>query len=137
MNKYRAIEYDIVLAFKRNNDSASVLRALRDALAKYTGNVYDRMPLEDIAFMVSSTVGALELVSGESNMVRWFNDLRWIQELINPDAVQNLLREFNLNYTGTNEMYIRHIFSFSTKLRLLEVSRMEGLGEHFQACTTS
>ena len=137
MNKYRAIEYDIVLAFKRNNDSASVLRALRDALAKYTGNVYDRMPLEDIAFMVSSTVGALELVSGESNMVRWFNDLRWIQELINPDAVQNLLREFNLNYSGTNEMYIRHIFSFSTKLRLLEVSRMEGLAEHFQACTNS
>lgn len=137
MKKYRSIEYDIVLAFKRNNDSASVLRALRDALAKYTENVYDHMPLNDIAFMVSSTVGALELVSGESNMVRWFNDLRWIQELINPDAVQNLLREFNLNYTGTNEMYIRHIFSFSTKLRLLEVSRMEGLSEHFQACTTS
>jgi len=137
MKKYRSIEYDIVLAFKRNNDSASVLRALRDALSKYTGNVYASMPLEDIAFMVSSTVGALELVSGESNMVRWFNDLRGIQELINPDAVQNLLREFNLNYNGKNEMYIRHIFSFSTKLRLLEVSRMEGLVEHFQACTTS
>lgn len=41
MKKYRSIEYDIVLAFKRNNDSASVLRALRDALAKYTENVYD------------------------------------------------------------------------------------------------